>query len=207
MGGANCSSVLKENVSSLANQMMEFLPRRLAVRYLLSRKRRERYEYFHADVICVSVLPASSRPCQLLLLRHSIICDRGLEDYLRLSFDEASGNVVDIKRAVSEIIGEWDEKTNKHQHFKCWLEPREFVGVLKIGDEDLRTFPGYHELFTFYHAFLADRIVRHAKMLSDAEKQDTSLFPYANLVGRMNERFGAFAAQSRHLAIGTFLGE
>ncbi|MBI3074902.1 MAG: hypothetical protein HYY92_01665 [Parcubacteria group bacterium] len=194
-----------KDVGSLTEKMMEFLPRRLAIRYLLERKRGHRREVFHADVVYLQGFIGGTH--ELLRLRRTLTFGQTLDDILSLNFDELRGSEEHIKEAVAHILKGWKEKAVEHEHFEKWLKPKEFVGVLKIGESEAREFPEHDTLFTFYHALLATHIAHHAKFLKDAVSLDYSFRHRAGSVQRMSDRFSAFAAQSRHLSVGAILGE
>src|SRR3989344_5596643 len=77
-------------VSSLTDQMMMFLPRRLAIRYLLARERGHRHEFFHADVIYLTEF--LNGVYELLLLRRTLSLGQTLDDDHSLNFDESRGD-------------------------------------------------------------------------------------------------------------------
>lgn len=205
MGGVNCSSVLEENVSSLTEQIMTFLPRRLCVRYLLARERRDRREFFYAEVLYYE--GNLSGTSGLLRLKCTAVCDAVLKCN-HPDFNQVFADEIGIRAKVSKIISGWRKKVAEHPHFEPWLKPEEFVGVLKIGDEKPREISERDPLFTFYHALLATRLIHLAMEFEETALYERNLVSLnVGLVGRMSYRFSAFAAQNRHISVEAILGE
>lgn len=205
-------SLSDRDVLQAQNFLQRTLEHNVCVRYALYRKdRKKQYEMMRADIVCV---------------RH--LQDGGIWNFARVGYRfEVSSSVQVTERTAHdkhfatpnrEILYEgvfdtlkvWEDEIAEGLHPKHapaqpeWLDvSAPFAGVLMMGDERIEL-PASSSHWLLYHGLVMAKISEHRNRLIHSEEEN---YWRDDILWTMQERFGAFASQSRNeIAMRVFAG-
>ncbi len=179
---------------------MAFIKKRLLIRYLIYKDPGaygENYETVAARVFFVS--SSHNLAYETISLEYSqTVSNHAVYPKKPLSVQASWGDEAHVEQKLQGILKPWSAAAAAGlQLQRYWLQPEEFVGVLRVGDE-YRTVDAAAPLFMLLHGILAARIAEHGERLQNVKGLEARLTLLADAMERMGSRFSAFATQNHH---------
>ena len=178
---------------------MAFLPKRLLIRYLIYKDTAygENFEHVAVRVLYVSASPGAA--FEVISLEDSeTISTYATAPKKPLWLHANWGSEAIAENCIKCLLLNWKSAAEAgHQAQRLWLEPEEFVGVLRVGDR-FQKVDATAPMFMMLHGIMAARLAEHGERLQRMKGLERNLNLLADAVERMGSRFSAFAARNHH---------
>lgn len=170
---------------------MAFLPRRLCVRACLIREPKFFYETMVLDLLYVGAMGT-----EIAEVRETLTCDSKVITLRPARHDIKRMSVTETGLKISKVLNTWEGAAQSGEFQRHWLQPKEFVGILKV-ENVLTELEANDPRFMLYYGLLISRIDATINLMKGLAALDSEIRDNMGVLTRLNERFGAFIARTQ----------
>lgn len=189
----------------LAEEFLKFLPVQLAIRYTVTRPPRwKNAECFHAEIVYLERVRKGVEdggfPWKYARITSTGLIRNWSLEPDPLKFESDLGSEGYAKQQVCKVLDFWRRNVAPPRGCRPtveWLEPKPFVGVLLIGEDETRVLTPTSQHLMLYHGLLHGLIISYEIYLKAGASFGGSTRNDHELLGGLRGRFSAFVAQSR----------